>query len=138
VLDDDLRAAAQIEQVDEVSTASNRIEFLLDTAETRLRDAALCGWSARGGRGLETAVEVLVNGYYAEMITLLGKCFDPKNAKMNSMQGLASKINLITTFIKHNDRLDIILKSALKPYGLVAKPSPLLSRHLNFDALLSW
>jgi hypothetical protein len=40
----DFQTAQQIDLGDEVATATNRMEFLLDTAETRLRDAALCGY----------------------------------------------------------------------------------------------
>lgn len=40
--------------------------------------------------------------------------------------------------MKHNDRLDIILQSALRPYGWKAIPGPKLSEFLDFEVLLSW
>ena len=36
--------ATQIDMGDEVATANNKMEFLLDKAEARIRDTALCGW----------------------------------------------------------------------------------------------
>lgn len=36
--------ALKIDMGDEVATANNKMEFLLDKAEARLRDTALCGW----------------------------------------------------------------------------------------------
>lgn len=36
--------ALKIDMGDDVATANNKMEFLLDKAEARLRDTALCGW----------------------------------------------------------------------------------------------
>ncbi len=33
----------------DIETVNNKIEFLLDGAEQKIRDAALCGWKFRGG-----------------------------------------------------------------------------------------
>ena len=40
--------------------------------------------------------------------------------------------------MKHNDRLDFIIESALRPYKLKASPAPKLSIFLDFDVLASW
>ena len=40
--------------------------------------------------------------------------------------------------MKHNDRLELIVESALRPYGLVAMPAAKLSFHLHFDTLEYW
>lgn len=137
ILNNDFSTLALIVQDDEISTANNKIEFLLDTAEVRLRDASLCGWAHRG-QALERMMECLVNGYFFEMVALLAKYFDKNNPDMTSLQGLQSKVNLITTFMKHNDRLDILLSSALRPYNVCAEPPPQLSVFLHFDSLISW
>jgi len=81
----DFEILANIVQDDEISTANNRIEFLLDTAEVRLRDASLCGWVHRGS-ALEKMIECLVNGYFFEMVALLAKYFDKNNADVTSLQ----------------------------------------------------
>lgn len=59
---------------DEISTANTRIEFLLDMAENRLRDATLRGWDYRGGP-MEKVIEHIVNSYLVDMTALLGKFF---------------------------------------------------------------
>jgi hypothetical protein len=50
VLRSDVDKASLIEQDSDVATANNRIEYFLDTAEKRIRDAALCGWNYKGKR----------------------------------------------------------------------------------------
>src|SRR4051812_29885479 len=40
--------------------------------------------------------------------------------------------------MKHNDRLDLIIESALRPYALKASPAPKLSIFLDFTILSSW
>ena len=55
-----------------------------------------------------------------------------------SSQGLTSKVELISTFMKHNDRLSIILSSSLRPFNLIASPDPKLSLYLSCDTLLQW
>ena len=54
------------------------------------------------------------------------------------LQGLNSKVELITTYLKHNDRLAVIIDHALRPYELHAEPAALLSLFLDFDILVSW
>ena len=77
----DLQRATRITQDTEVLTANNRIEFVLDTAEKRIRDAVLCGWQHRGsGDGekgkLERCIEIFSNGYFIEIVGLLGSYFE--------------------------------------------------------------
>lgn len=40
--------------------------------------------------------------------------------------------------MKHNDRLDAIITSALRPYGLAAQPAAKLTLFLDFSLLLGW
>ncbi len=40
--------------------------------------------------------------------------------------------------MKHNDRLDELLVASLRPYDLVASPSPQLTLFLNIDILVAW
>lgn len=131
----DFQSAQEISMDSEVTTASNRIEFLLDIAEKRIREAALCGWQYRG-KGLEDALSTLANGYFMEIIGVLGVFFE--DIGQNAAKGLSSKIELINTFMNHNDRLDVILSSALRPYGLIAQPAPKLTLFLDFSILVSW
>ena len=50
LLEQDCKKLLQINLDNEVATANNKIEFLLDKAEKHIRDAALCGWAYRGGQ----------------------------------------------------------------------------------------
>ena len=133
----DFDAASHINHGDAVLTANNRIEYLLDTAEVRIRDAALCGWAYQGGV-LEACIEIFVNGFFIEMIALLAKFFESNSTQTAELQGLESKLKLIATFLKHNDRLDNILQLALRPYGMSVVPQPHLSLYLDFNTLLTW
>lgn len=47
-------------------------------------------------------------------------------------------MELINTYLKHNDRLATIIDHALRPYALRAKPAATLSLFLDFDILVSW
>jgi hypothetical protein len=40
--------------------------------------------------------------------------------------------------MKHNDRLELIIESALRSYGLKASPRPKLSLFLDFEVLKTW
>lgn len=64
-----------IELDNDVSTANNRIEYLIDAAEKRIRDTALTGWTHREG-GLKECLECFVNGYFIEIAGLLGMFFE--------------------------------------------------------------
>ena len=57
---------------------------------------------------------------------------------LSQLQGLGSKVELINTYLKHNDRLAIIIDHALRPYALRAKPAATLNLFLDFDILVSW
>ena len=132
----DFDTATQIDMGDDVATANNKMEFLLDKAEARLRDTALCGWGKPENR-LERCLEIFVNGYYVELVGLLAQFFKGQ-ATMRSIQGLQSKMQLITSYMKHDDRLALMLESALRPFDLCVQPRPLLSLLLNLDTLLAW
>eukprot|EP01039_Chlorochromonas_danica_P003595 gene3595-3937_t len=54
------------------------------------------------------------------------------------LAGLMSKVELIRTYLKHHDRLDVILQSAIRPYGLIAQPPARLSLFLDLSILLAW
>lgn len=58
-----------------VKTASDRIGFLLDVSEQRIRDTTLCGWNYSGGV-LEDRLSQLVNGYLISIVKELGIFFD--------------------------------------------------------------
>jgi hypothetical protein len=45
---------------------------------------------------------------------------------------------LISTFMRHNDRLGQLLESALRPYNLVPEPRPQLQLFLKLDTLVAW
>ena len=53
-------------------------------------------------------------------------------------QGLGSKVELLNTYMRHNDRLACIIDNALRPYALKADPPAKLSLFLDFDILASW
>ena len=75
IMEKDFKLSEKIKHETEVATANNRIEFYLDTAEKRIRDAVLCGWSYRGGQ-LERCLEIFANGYFIEIVGLLGTFFE--------------------------------------------------------------
>jgi len=135
IMEQDFKKAKRIGGEDEVAQANDRIEFLLDTAEMRLREAALCGWDYRGKK-LERCIETLVNGYFIEMVGTMGGFFD--SDVMNSVQGFGGKLEIIRTYMKHNDRLATILDSACKPYRIAPTLSPQLSYFLDVDTLIGW
>jgi hypothetical protein len=57
----DFDTATQIDMNDAVATANNKMEFLLDKAEARLRDTALCGWGLQDDR--YSMMMVTINDY---------------------------------------------------------------------------
>jgi Integral peroxisomal membrane peroxin len=70
-----MQTEAMFQKDDEIDQANIRMEFLIDQAESRLRDATLFGWNYRGGK-LQHCLDVFVNGYFIELVALLGKYFD--------------------------------------------------------------
>ena len=75
LIESDVKKCHNIDLDNDVATANNRVEYLLDTAEQRVRDTALCGWEFRGGI-LERCLELLVNGYFIEIINQLANFFE--------------------------------------------------------------
>jgi hypothetical protein len=134
IVDKDLQRVQNIVMEDAVSTANNRIEFLLDVAEKRIRDVALCGW--KQPTMLHRCAELFANCYLTEIINVLGAFFEDQ--QLMEIKGMGGKIELIRTYMKHNDRLDHILESAFRPYRLHAEPPALLSMCLDFDQLIGW
>jgi hypothetical protein len=131
IMINDFKTSLFIQHDDEISTASNRVEYLIDTAEKRCRDAALRGWSHQGGV-LEKCIEMFVNGYFVEMIGQIAKFFEGNIAKNTQLlQGLSSKVKLITFFMTENDRLSTLLQSSLRPYDMIAFPEPQFSLFLG-------
>ena len=47
-------------------------------------------------------------------------------------------MELISAFMKHNDRLNVILTSTLRLYRLEASPTPQLSLFLDIEVILQW
>ena len=115
--------------------AFDRINFLLDVAETRIRDSILCGWSKIGGP-LEHCIGTMVNGYYIEIIALLSKFFENKG--LEAVKGVERKKQLISFFLMKDDRLCDMLVSALRPFRLSVEPKPFLSRLLKIDGLINF
>ena len=135
LLREDFQNCRKIELESEVSTANNRIEYLLDMAEHRLRDTALCGWKYKGGV-LERCLDIFVNEYFIEILNHLAELFE--NKKLQTIQGLKSRAGLIRMYMAHNDRLKIVLTRSLRAYFLRPTPDPTLTLFLSFDTLLHW
>jgi hypothetical protein len=81
-LEKDIELSHHILLDNEVATARNRVEYLLDVAEKRIRDAALCAWKYRR-HGFEKGVEILANDFLAEVAGLLGAFFENKQIQAN-------------------------------------------------------
>ena len=96
----------------------DRINFLLDVAETRIRDTILCGWNKLHGPHnnydglLPRCLNLMINGYYIEIIALLSKFFENKG--LETIKGVERRISLIQFFLKNNNRLSDMLTSALR------------------------
>eukprot|EP00981_Chlorochromonas_danica_P011138 scaffold3776_cov166-Ochromonas_danica.AAC.13 len=95
IMESDFKRARNISLDNEVATAINRIDYLLDMAEKRLEMQL-----------------------YVPRPCSLACIGDPCEWVSNKQ----SKVELIRTYLKHHDRLDAILQSALRPYGLIAQP----------------
>lgn len=89
--------------------AFDRINFLVDIAECRIRDTILCGWHKLHGEKhafdgpLPHCLDLMINGYYIEIIALLANFFGSKGIK--NLTGLERKNSLISFFLKNNNRL---------------------------------
>jgi hypothetical protein len=71
----DFSQCRKIELENSVLTANNRIEYLLDVAEKRIRDAAIAGWNIKE-RGFEQYVEIFANNYFVEITGILAAYFE--------------------------------------------------------------
>ena len=91
VLETDFRKAKFITNEDEVSQANDRIEFLLDTAEMRVREAALCSWDYVHWPKLNQCIAMIVNGFFIDMVGTLGGFFD-SSVFVEEMKGFGSKL----------------------------------------------
>lgn len=69
------------EEHNEMDAARQMVNFLLETAEMRIRDTALCGWRHRGPL-LERCLGILINGYFTQIIGVLGRFFESKEGLM--------------------------------------------------------
>lgn len=112
VMEEDFRRCQSIELDNPVRTAKNRLEYLLDMAEKRIRDVALCGWQQQ--EDLQVVAQLLVNGFLGEIVHVLGAFFEDRT--LSEIKGLGNKVELIKTYLEHNDRLDLIIASAFRPY----------------------
>lgn len=135
-IEHDIISLNRIVQEDEISTVNNRLEYLLDIAEHRLSDLAVCGWHHQLNKNLEKVIELFTNRYLFEMVQLLAKFFTTKT--MQKIRGLQTKITLISTFTSHNDRLTVIIDKLFKFYNIIIDPKPNMSLYLDFNNLMSW
>ena len=119
----------------DTNKAFDMIEYILDIAETRIRDSILCGWSKVDGP-LQKCLEIMINGYYFEIVSLLTKFFDSKG--LEAIKGVERKKALISFFLRNNDRLSDMLVSALRPFNLKMYPEPDLSVLLDIDELVNF
>lgn len=124
------------EFVSDDQVARQTVSFLLDMAELRVRDYALCGWSHQGVL-LENSLRMIINGYYINIVEALGYFFDSKDA-LESLKGNESKLTLIEFIIENDNHFNLLVENSLLPYNLKISPPPLLSLSLNIKSLLHW
>ena len=122
-----------------------RINFLLYTAENRIRDTILTGWSKLHGDDgdpdnydgpLSKCLHIFINGYYIEIVALLAKFFEGRG--LEGMKGVERKKALISFFLKNNSSLSDMLTSALRPFRLTVQPEPVLTHLLDIDNLVGF
>jgi hypothetical protein len=83
-------------------------------------------------------LEVIVNRYFIEIISLFSRYFEDSSAQL-AVKGISNKIDLINCFINNNDKVSEILIRILKPYGIKVTPSsPKLSLFYDINILVSW
>lgn len=112
----------------------NRINYLLDISETRIRDVILCGWAQRGGE-LERCLTSLVNGYYLEIVSNLYQFFE--SGALSAIKGAVRKKNLLSFLLTKDYFFSNMLTNALRPIGLTVDPKPIFSRVLKIDDLMN-
>jgi hypothetical protein len=120
-----------------MDAAKQTAQLLLDAAEMRINDYALCGWSRRDTNVLQSCITTLINGYYNNLVQELGYFFDSKDV-LKSLSGNQSKLALIEFFIEYDGHLKGVIENALRPYKLSASPAPNLSLALSVEELMSW
>jgi hypothetical protein len=129
-------AITLFESVADDQAAKQTVSFLLDMAELRVRDYALCGWSHQGNL-LESCLKTIINGYYINIVETLGYFFDSKDA-LESLKGNESKLKLIEFIIENDNHFNLLVENSLLPYNLKISPRPLLSLSLNINSLMNW
>jgi len=112
----------------------DRINYLLDVSEARIRDVILLGWF-QPGEELEYCLSVLVSGYYLEIIANLSRFFE--SGAFSSLKGVDRKKALISYLLQKDNQYSDMLISALRPVGLSVEPKPILSRLLKIDDLIN-
>ena len=120
-----------------MNAAKQSSQLLLDAAEMRVWDYALCGWEHREDNDLQSCILILVNGYFNNLVQVLGYFFDSKDV-LKSLVGNQSKLELIEFFIEYDSHLSRVVENALRPYKITADPQPNLSLALNVQELMSW
>lgn len=133
---DKTEAITLFESVTDDQVAKQTVSFLLDMAELRVRDYALCGWSHQGNL-LEKCLQMIINGYYINIVESLGYFFDSKDA-LESLKGNESKLKLIEFVIENDNHFNLLVQKSLLPYNLNISPPPLLSLSLNIKSLMNW
>ena len=133
---DKMEAITLFESATDDQAAKQTVSFLLDMAEMRVRDYALCGWSHQGNL-LESCLRSIINGYYINIVEALGYFFDSKDA-LESLKGNESKLKLIEFVIENDNHFNLLVENSLLPYNLKISPPPLLSLSLNTKSLLNW
>lgn len=121
------------------NAAKQSAQLLLDAAEMRISDYALCGWGRRdlASQELQRCLTILINGYFKNLVQELGYFFDSKDV-LKSLAGNQSKLTLIEFFIEYDSHLNRVIERALRPYKLTTFPEPNLSLALSMEELMSW
>ena len=136
MVEKDRDAMMSIVLSDDVATNGNRLDYLLDISESRIRDLAISSWGEDRSK-VCTALSKMANLYLVEMVELLGMFFEG-NQNVRRKNGLQSKISLINMYMTNNDRFARMLESAVRPYRLVPSPRPTFSLFLNINSLVGW
>ena len=120
-----------------MDAAKQTAQLLLDAAEMRISDYALCGWDYRSTDLFKSCITKLINGYFNNLVRQLGYFFDSKDV-LKALAGNQSKLSLIEFFIEYDSHLTVVVANALRPYQLVTNPEPNLSLALSVEELMSW
>jgi hypothetical protein len=85
---------------------------------------------------LQKCMAIYANEYLLNVVELLGEFFD--ESKLRTIKGLSCELELIQTFLLHNDRLQLLIENALYPFELEVTPKANLSVFLDFSILKRW